>query len=400
MLPRELLYIADEAFFVGTAVEITPIRSVDKIPVGNGRRGPITEALQTGVLRRHQRRGARPARLADLRLPRRAAADGGRGRGGAHQGAVAPIRSRPEHPGWRRETRRPTRYVRSYQCTSTTPPDRRRQRGVGPAPQGRQLPDDARQRHARRRLGRKAARPGDTEAMAARRSSAPSSARSSARAQEVDLAYSIAGAGPLPLQRVPAARHGRPGPARDPDPDQDHRRARAAAGAQEDRLGRARPGARDRHDRQRQEHDARRDDRLHQLDPRGAHHDGRGPDRIPAPRPPLDRQPARGLGRHAVVLARAAQRAAPGPRRHPGRRDARLRDGRDGAARGRNGPPRVLDAAHARRDRDRSTASSPSFRRTSSARSASSSRASSRRRSRSACCRAPTARAASRRSKS
>jgi branched-chain amino acid aminotransferase len=46
MLPRELLYIADEVFFVGTAVEITPIRSVDKIPVGNGKRGPVTEALQ------------------------------------------------------------------------------------------------------------------------------------------------------------------------------------------------------------------------------------------------------------------------------------------------------------------------------------------------------------------
>ena len=46
MLPRELLYIADEAFFVGTAVEVTPIRTVDKIPVGNGRRGPITEAVQ------------------------------------------------------------------------------------------------------------------------------------------------------------------------------------------------------------------------------------------------------------------------------------------------------------------------------------------------------------------
>jgi len=46
MLPREMLYIADEAFFVGTAVEITPIKSVDKITVGNGRRGPITEAIQ------------------------------------------------------------------------------------------------------------------------------------------------------------------------------------------------------------------------------------------------------------------------------------------------------------------------------------------------------------------
>ena len=45
-LPRELLYIADEAFFVGTAAEITPIRSVDKIQVGDGRRGPVVEALQ------------------------------------------------------------------------------------------------------------------------------------------------------------------------------------------------------------------------------------------------------------------------------------------------------------------------------------------------------------------
>jgi branched-chain amino acid aminotransferase len=46
LLPRELLYIADEAFFVGTAAEITPIRSVDKMAVGKGRRGPITEAIQ------------------------------------------------------------------------------------------------------------------------------------------------------------------------------------------------------------------------------------------------------------------------------------------------------------------------------------------------------------------
>jgi branched-chain amino acid aminotransferase len=45
-LPREFLYLADEVFFCGTAVEITPIRSVDKIPVGHGRRGPITQALQ------------------------------------------------------------------------------------------------------------------------------------------------------------------------------------------------------------------------------------------------------------------------------------------------------------------------------------------------------------------
>jgi len=45
-LPREMLYVADEAFFVGTAVEVTPIRSVDKIPIGGGRRGPITATVQ------------------------------------------------------------------------------------------------------------------------------------------------------------------------------------------------------------------------------------------------------------------------------------------------------------------------------------------------------------------
>lgn len=46
MLPREALYVADEVFFTGTAAEITPIRSVDKLTVGSGRRGPVTEAIQ------------------------------------------------------------------------------------------------------------------------------------------------------------------------------------------------------------------------------------------------------------------------------------------------------------------------------------------------------------------
>jgi branched-chain amino acid aminotransferase len=45
-LPRESLYIADEVFLVGTAAEVTPIRSVDKIQVGGGGRGPITASLQ------------------------------------------------------------------------------------------------------------------------------------------------------------------------------------------------------------------------------------------------------------------------------------------------------------------------------------------------------------------
>jgi branched-chain amino acid aminotransferase len=45
-IPREMLYLADEMFFTGTAAEITPIRSVDRIQVGPGRPGPITRALQ------------------------------------------------------------------------------------------------------------------------------------------------------------------------------------------------------------------------------------------------------------------------------------------------------------------------------------------------------------------
>ncbi|MGA9626788.1 MAG: branched-chain amino acid transaminase [Bryobacteraceae bacterium] len=46
IVPREMLYIADEVFFSGTAAEITPIRSVDRVPVGKGRRGPVAEKLQ------------------------------------------------------------------------------------------------------------------------------------------------------------------------------------------------------------------------------------------------------------------------------------------------------------------------------------------------------------------
>jgi branched-chain amino acid aminotransferase len=45
-IPREFLYLADEIFFTGTAAEVTPVRSVDRIPVGSGDRGPITARIQ------------------------------------------------------------------------------------------------------------------------------------------------------------------------------------------------------------------------------------------------------------------------------------------------------------------------------------------------------------------
>jgi len=45
-IPREMLYIADEVFFTGSAAEITPIRSIDKITIGLGKRGPVVKKLQ------------------------------------------------------------------------------------------------------------------------------------------------------------------------------------------------------------------------------------------------------------------------------------------------------------------------------------------------------------------
>jgi branched-chain amino acid aminotransferase len=46
LIPREALYIADEVFFTGTAAEVTPIRSIDRITIGSGKRGPVTERIQ------------------------------------------------------------------------------------------------------------------------------------------------------------------------------------------------------------------------------------------------------------------------------------------------------------------------------------------------------------------
>jgi len=45
-IPREMLYIADEVFFTGSAAEVSPIKSIDRVPIGSGTRGPITEKLQ------------------------------------------------------------------------------------------------------------------------------------------------------------------------------------------------------------------------------------------------------------------------------------------------------------------------------------------------------------------
>lgn len=49
-VPREMLYTADELFFTGTAAEVTPVRSVDRIEIGDGRAGPVTRRLQERLL--------------------------------------------------------------------------------------------------------------------------------------------------------------------------------------------------------------------------------------------------------------------------------------------------------------------------------------------------------------
>ena len=80
-IAREMLYIADEVFFTGTAAEITPIRSVDRIVVGAGPAGTGHRAPPEGLLRPHPGRGAGSLRMAD------AAA----GRGGGAVRLIGPL---------------------------------------------------------------------------------------------------------------------------------------------------------------------------------------------------------------------------------------------------------------------------------------------------------------------
>ena len=50
IIPREMLYLADEVFFTGTAAEVTPVRSIDRIKVGAGKVGPVTKHVQSAFL--------------------------------------------------------------------------------------------------------------------------------------------------------------------------------------------------------------------------------------------------------------------------------------------------------------------------------------------------------------
>ena len=78
-VPRETLYNADELFLTGTASEVTPVRSVDRIPVGAGKAGPVTRALQARFMDVVHGRVAAPADCEGWLTPTRSTAGSVRG---------------------------------------------------------------------------------------------------------------------------------------------------------------------------------------------------------------------------------------------------------------------------------------------------------------------------------
>ena len=154
------------------------------------------------------------------------------------------------------------------------------------------------------------------------------------------------GAGPLPHQPLlPAQGPGRglpAGPLRDPEPDR-HPPAREPLG-HHDLLPGPDPGHRA--GGLRQDDHARGSGRPHQRDPARPHPDGRGPHRVRPHQQGIAGQPARGSGALALVRQGAAPIAARGPRRHPGRRDARPRDHLARDHRLGDRPPGARDPAH------------------------------------------------------
>ena len=285
-LPREVLYIADEVFFVGTAAEVTPIRSIDKITIGAGRRGPITEALQQAFF--DVINGEVPDTHGWLTYvyPEEAALRTSR-RSGAASERSARLGLRAEPLELEACSLSLHMHVNDLLKIAVDSGASDLHLKVGSYPmmrvRGTLVPvvEDKRLDHD------------DVVAMSAAIMST-SQRQKFKEAQEVDLAYSVAGLGRfrcnvfqqrgtvglvlrvIPMQIRTIDELGLP------------------PVLKTDRRGRARPRARHRHDRQRQEHDARGDDRPHQPHALRARHDGRGSDRVPAPRPPVDRQPARG----------------------------------------------------------------------------------------------------------
>ena len=138
-----------------------------------------------------------------------------------------------------------------------------------------------------------------------------------ARTNEVDFAYSVSGVGRFRVNAMRSADRSASccGGCRARSPFEELGLPPVVGELREP----ARPRARHRPDRVRQDDDARRDDRLHQRDARRAHRHDRGSRSRSCTRTSRDGQPARGRHRHRRLLRRAAGRDAPGPRRDPRR---------------------------------------------------------------------------------
>ncbi len=193
-IPREMLYIADEIFFTGTAAEITPIRSVDKQKIGAGRPGTRDRRAPEGVLRRGRMPRARPVRMAHVRA-----------------------RSCRTQGGCGAEQRRLSGERHAHQRSAE---DRVGTEGLRPAPEGRVSSRAAHQRRADPAGGDEAPDAGGHHRHGVLHHEQPPEAEVQGQPRD---RHRVLGPrpGPVPLQRLPAARHGGARPARHPREDHD-----------------------------------------------------------------------------------------------------------------------------------------------------------------------------------
>ena len=221
-------------------------------------------------------------------------------------------------------------------------------RGFGPPPLGRPQAALARgRRHAahRRRLSPRSGRGAGARDPRLREAS-PRGVRGGQRHRP---RLRAARGGPFPRERLPRPPRGGRRPAPDPVEGPDLRPARPRPRAQDLLRDAQGPRARDRPHRQREVHDPRRHDRLHQQDRARPHHHPRGPHRVRAPEPGLARQPARGGRPHEELRPRPEGLPARGPRRRPRGRAARPRDHPARARDRQHRPPRLRHPAHQQR---------------------------------------------------
>ncbi len=278
-LPREMLYLADELFFTGTAAEITPIRSVDRHQVGARQARPGHRGAAEGLLRRHRVPTADEHGWLTF-VPALVAAASGAGAVGPGAGRAMHINDLLKIASERKAS--------DLHLKVGSHPVLRINGELIPLVETKRLMQE------------------DTIAMAF----SIMSARQKQKFKdnfEIDIAYSVPGLGRfrcnvfqqrgtvglvlrvIPVKIMTVRELGLP----------------VVLEQISQRAARADPVHR--HHRLGQVDDARRDDRLHQRPALRAHHHDRGPDRVPAPRQEVDRQPARGRGRHPELRRRAAR---------------------------------------------------------------------------------------------